>query len=331
MSLKGDSPAAHKALDSPDPRLRLYLLYGQDDAGSEALCARFARSMGPGSERVDLDGATLGRDPARLSDEAAALSMFGDKRWIRVQSAGEESLVAVEALLESPVAGDPVVLIAGNLRKNAKLLALCEGHAAALCIQSWALDARSGEPVAASLAREAGLILPPELARRLVALTSGEWGLLASEIDKLALYLDATPDNPRPVTAEALDALAAEGGDQHLFKAAAVILGGDLRGTEHEMARLRQNGGSLAGLLRLTLQRAVALSQAQAGIGGRAGGFGGGYGEDDLARKWSSEALVRAIERLGEAERAGRLQRGIGETVMARELFAVARQAARGR
>ncbi len=218
------------------------------------------------------------------------------------------------------------MLVAGNLRKTSRLLALCENRPDVLSIISYALDARSGEQVATAMARDLGLRLAPDLARRLVALSSGERGLLASEIDKLALYLDATPEAPKDVTAEALDALGAEGGEQQLFKAAAVVLSGNLRGAEHEMARLRQSGGSLAGLLRLTLQRAVQLAQAQAGVG-----WSGGKDNEDLARRWNGDALGRAIARLAEAERSGRLQRGVGETVMAQELFAVARMAARGR
>jgi DNA polymerase-3 subunit delta len=327
MSLKADNPAALKALDAPDPRIRLYLFYGPDEAGSEALAARFARAMGTQAERVDLDGATLRSDPARLADEAASMSMFGDKRWIRVTGVGEESLAAVEALFESPAGGDPVVLVAGNFKKNARLLTLCDGRADSVAIVSYALDARSGETAAVAMAREAGLSLSGELARRLVALSSGERGLLASEIDKLALYLDATPQTPKTATAEALDALAAEGGEQQLFKAAGVVLSGNLRGAEHEMARLRQSGGSLAGLLRLTLQRAVQLAQLQSG----GGGWSGGRDNEDLARQWTGDALGNAIARLAEAERSGRLQRGVGETVMARELYAVARLAARGR
>ena len=114
MSLRADNAAALKALDMPAATVRLYLLYGPDEAGSEALAARFGKGMGQGAERIDLDGPTLRSDPARLSDEAAAISMFGDKRWIRVQPAGEEVLPAVEALFDAPQAGDPVVIIAGN-------------------------------------------------------------------------------------------------------------------------------------------------------------------------------------------------------------------------
>jgi DNA polymerase III subunit delta len=334
VSLKADNPAALKALDAPDPRIRLYLFYGPDEAGSEALAARFAKAMaaGPhasaGVERVDIDVAKLRVDPSRLADEAAAISMFGDRRWIRATGVGEESLAAVEALLENPARGDPVVLIAGNLRKNSKLLTYCDGRPDTLAIVSYALDARSGEQAAIAMAREAGLTLPGELARRLVALSSGERGLLASEIDKLALYLDATPETPRTASAGDLDALAAEGGEQQLFKAAGSVLAGNLRAAEHEMARLRQTGGSIAGLLRLTLGRAIQIAQAQSGGGG---GWSGGRDNDDLARHWNAETIGRAIARLAEAERTGRLARGVGETVMARELFAVARMAARSR
>lgn len=328
MSLRADNAAALKALDTPADTVRLYLLYGPDEAGSEALAARFGKAMGGGAERVDLDGPTLRSDPARLTDEAAAISMFGDRRWIRVQPAGEEVLPAVEALLEAPAAGNPVVLIAGNLRKTSKLLTRVDGDKAAIAIVSYAPEGRNADALAVSLAREAGLELPGDLARRLIALTGGERGLLASEIDKLALYLDATPEAPKAATPEALDALGAEGGEQQLFKAAAVILSGNIAGAEREIAWLRRTGGSLAGLLRITLQRAVGLAQAQAGQGQRFGG--GGRGEKDLGARWSGPNLARAIHRLAEAERTSRLSYGVGEIVIAHELVTIARIAARG-
>jgi DNA polymerase-3 subunit delta len=325
VSLRADNAAALKALDAPAANIRLYLLYGPDEAGSEALSARFGKAMGQGAERIDLDGPTLRSDPARLSDEAASISMFGDKRWIRVNPAGEESLPAVEALMEASAAGDPVVMIAGNLRKTSKLLTYVEGQKAAVAIISYAPEGRNAEQLAVNMGRELGLELPGDLARRLVQITSGERGLLASEIEKLALYLDATPEEPRAATAEVLDALAAEGGEQQLFKAAMVVLSGNVRGTEHEIAHLRQSGGSLAGLLRITLQRAVGLSQAQNGQGQRFGGRG------DEPTNLRGDDLDKAIARMAEAERTSRLSHTVGEVVLAQELVNVARLAARGR
>ena len=327
MSLRADSPAARNALDAPSPTIRLYLLHGPDEAGSEALAARFGKAMGEGAERVDLDGATLRGDPARLADEAAAFSMFGDKRWIRVQPAGEEILPAVEALMSAPATGNPAIVIAGNLRKTSKLLTFAEGQQGAVTIVSYAPEGRNAEALAVSLARELGLELPGDLARRLVALSHGERGLLAREIEKLALYLDATPDAPRAATREALDELGAEGGEQQLFKAAGIMLAGDLTQAEHEIARLRASGGSLAGLARLTLQQAMALTQDGGGRGPR----GPGRGNEAIAQRWNPQNLARAIHGLAEAERTSRLSHGIGEPVLAHALVTVARLAARSR
>ncbi|MBT2186368.1 DNA polymerase III subunit delta [Sphingobium nicotianae] len=326
MSLRADNAAALKAIDAPAANIRLYLLYGPDEAGSEALAARFGKAIGAGAERIDLDGPTLRSDPARLSDEAASISMFGDKRWIRVSPAGEESLPAVEALMEASATGDPVVLIGGNLRKTSKLLTYVESQKAAIAIVSYAPEGRNAEALAVTMARELGLELPGDLARRLVALTGGERGLLAGEIEKIALYLDASSEEPKAATQEALDALGAEGGEQQLFKAAMVVLSGNIAGAEHEIAHLKQSGGSLSGLLRITLQRAVGLSQSQNGQGQRFGGRG-----DDGVASLRGDDLDKAIVRMAEAERTSRLSHQIGEAVLAQELINVARLAARGR
>ena len=80
---------------------RLFLLHGPDEAGSRALARKLAAAMGGETERIDLTGAELKADPARLADEAAAISMFGGARWILVEQAGDECTAAAEALIES--------------------------------------------------------------------------------------------------------------------------------------------------------------------------------------------------------------------------------------
>jgi DNA polymerase-3 subunit delta len=90
--LKANRGQIERALDAAGQTsaadIRFFLLYGPDEAGSQSLSRRLERAMGPGAERVDLDGPTLRDDPARLTDEAAAFSMFGDKRWVRISGMG---------------------------------------------------------------------------------------------------------------------------------------------------------------------------------------------------------------------------------------------------
>ena len=87
--MKAKPPEVQRALAKP-AETRLFLFYGPDESGSRAWIKRLGEAMGADAERVDLRGAELKEDPARLADEAAAISMFGDARWVLVEQAGDE-------------------------------------------------------------------------------------------------------------------------------------------------------------------------------------------------------------------------------------------------
>src|SRR6218665_1444909 len=119
--VKANRGQAEKALKAP-AATRFFLLHGPDDSSSRALARLVGTAMGADAERIDLTGGDLKPAPARLADEAASISMFGGARWILVEPAGDECLTAVEALLEAPAAGHPVVLLAGGPQPAPQLL-----------------------------------------------------------------------------------------------------------------------------------------------------------------------------------------------------------------
>mgnify|MGYP006146766071 CR=1 FL=1 len=80
------------------------------------------------SERIDIDSDRIRNDPALLADEASALSLFGDKRHIRLNFRREEGLAAVENLLSLEGDANPVIATAGNLTKASKLRKLAEAR-----------------------------------------------------------------------------------------------------------------------------------------------------------------------------------------------------------
>ena len=82
------------------------------------------------------------------------------------------------------------------------------------------------DQIAAAIAQERGLRLPAELSRRIVELTAGDRALMAGEIEKLALFLDAAPEHPATATAEALDALSAEAVDADTGPLVNAVIGG---------------------------------------------------------------------------------------------------------
>lgn len=321
---------------------RLILLHGPDRAGSEVLAARLAAAMGEGVERIDLTGSELKSDPARLADEAAAISMFGDKRLIRVDPAGDECLPAFEALLGAGAAGNPVVALAGQLRATGKLLKLAHASPAVIAVASYPPEGRDADRLALALAQAAGLRVAPDVAHRL-AEASADRALLAAEIDKLALFADAAPDRPREATHAMLDALSADTGAGDMGEAVNRALDGDAAGLDAELARLAGVGIEGVPVIRALLRRLGLLARLRAqvergdsaqSVVARAGHAVFWKEKDRTIRQlqlWSADMLARAIERALAAERALKRSGGPGTVVADDELFALARVAGRRR
>ena len=76
---------------------------------------------------TELSGETLKRDPARLADEAAAISMFGGRRVVRVRDAADALAQLFETFLGSDSGDTLVVIEAGELSKASNLRKLFEG------------------------------------------------------------------------------------------------------------------------------------------------------------------------------------------------------------
>lgn len=341
--MKTNKGQIERALDAPPADIRLFLLYGPDEAGSGALAKRLERAMGPNAERIDLDSGTLKADPARLADEAASLSMFGDKRWIRVMPATDDILPACEALLEAEQAGNPVVLIAGALKATAKIVKLAMDSKAAMACISYPPEARDAEQIAVAIARDGGLRLPTELARRIVENTGSDRALMAQEIEKLCLYLDASPERPMEATGEALAALSAGPQEEDMGALVNAVMGGDLKTMRQQMATLDAVGTNMGAILRPLQNRAMLLASIRAEFD-RSGRLDAAveaagkavFWKDKSAvqrqvKLWDSPGIARAIRRLSAAERASRSSRNAGDVLVTHELLAIARQAARER
>lgn len=335
------SAAIERALDAPSPAIRCYLLYGPDDSGSRALAARLAKALGPEAERVDFTPAQLKADPALLADEAASVSLFGGARHIRVDGAGEECFAAVEALLEAPAAGNPVVLIGGALKKDAKLVKRIGGDPAGLIFASYPPEGAEADRIAIGLARDRGLRIDEDLARRLADACGGDRALLAGEIEKLALYADATPEAPQQASHAMFDAIGVDSGEADLSKLVDAVIGGNERQLEQELVRLSAEGQEGITLVRAVLRRVLAMAGARAEMDR---GSAPAAAVDRVARylhfrekdgivrdlpRWPASRLALAVERLAGTERALKASGGAGPIAAETVFFAIARAARR--
>jgi DNA polymerase-3 subunit delta len=338
--VKANRAQVEKALKAP-ASTRFFLLHGPDDSGSRALARLLRASMGADAERIDLSGSDLKADPARLADEAASISMFGGARWILVDPAGDEAVPAVEALLEAPAAGNPVILLAGSLKPASKLLKLALAAPEAVAFASWPPDARDADKLAAELGRAEGLILRPDVARRIAETCGGNRALIAQELAKYALYAGASAETPKAIDHDVIDALGADSDEGDLSRLVGSAASGDAASLEAELARLHAEGQEGITLIRAMLRRMSLLARLRAEVergstpaavmaSSSKSLFWKEKGEigRQLAR-WRADLLAKAMSRLVEAERQVKASGGIGPLAADEELFAICRQAAR--
>lgn len=339
--MKANRAQVERALKAPNPDQRFLLLHGPDEAGSRALARSIAEALPKDAERIDLSGSELKADPARLADEAAAISLFGGARYIIVENAGDEITPAVEALLEAPAAGNPVAIVAGTLRPASRLLKLAIAAPQALAFASYVPDGRDAERMVLDLGRQQGLSMRPDVARRIADASGANRALIEKELEKYAFYLDATPERPQVIEHEAFDALAASAEEGDLSRLVDSASGGDVAQLHAELLRLSGEGVNGIVLIRAMLRRMTLLARLRAEVerGNSVDSVMTSHGKSlfwkekpvvgQQLTRWTSDLLAKAISRLLEAERQVKAPGALGPIAVDEELFAIGRQAAR--
>lgn len=329
-----------RALDRPDAKVRLYLFYGPDDGQSRALGQRLLAGLG--ADRFVVAAGAVKSDPALLADEAGAMSLFGGPRAIWVEPAGDEVAAGAQALLAAPAAESPVVVIAGALRKTSALLKLAESHPLALANASYVPEGRDAERMVSEVGRTFGLRVPSAVASRIAEACGNDQAIVAQELEKLALFVDAAPERPKELDHEALDAVAAALPEGDVQRLADHALSGALRLLAEELAAMSPAGTEGVTIVRSLQRRLLMLAPLRARIeaGETADGVMTSLGKSlfwkdksliaDLLAKWDAAALAKASERAGKLERGLMLGDAPQREAVGEELVALGRQARRG-
>ncbi len=333
--MKADRSRIAAATARLAPEVKLVLLHGYDDSATRDLADRLARQF-DGAEA--LAAATLDKDPQALAAAATSVSMFGDRRLIRVDGADEDTLAAVDAVLTGP-GGNPVIVVAGGLKKTSKLLARVEGDPHAL---AWQVpEARAGD--IAGVVTEAGAdfgVTPGRgAARALFDACGADRAVQRRELEKLALYLDATPDAPKTFEMSDLAAVGADLGDAEMGDLVAGIAGGDAAATDLQLTRLAAQNVAAIVIVRAVQRRFFTLLDLRAAVDGGASPRSAVEGarppvfwkeKDALAAelgKWRTPMVRAALARLLGVERAIKRSGSAGEVLAAQALLGLATQA----
>jgi DNA polymerase-3 subunit delta len=327
-----------RAVDQPESKVRFYLLHGPDEAQSRALGERLVAALG--ASRYLIAASSVKSDPATLGDEAGAMSLFGGKRVIWIEPAGDEIVAGVEALLEANSVESPVVAIAGVLRKTSALLKLAESSPSALAFAAYLPEGADAERMVIDVGRRVGLKISPPVAARIADSAENDQAIVFQELQKLALYLDAAPESPKELDSEAIDAVGAELSEGDVPRLADLALAGEMAELADQLALL-PHGAEGIPIVRALQRRLLQVAPARARIerGERPDAVMASFSKSlfwkdkgllqRLLSLWDSRRLATISERAGKLEREMMFSPVPTQEALGEELLAIARAAKR--
>ncbi|MCI5060100.1 MAG: DNA polymerase III subunit delta [Alphaproteobacteria bacterium] len=184
---------------SPDPKARVILVYGPD-AGLmrervKTMGLTIVEDLNDPFNAVTLGADILNDDPARLSDEAKAMSMMGGGRLIRIESGGDKLTALIKEYLEDPSAENLVIIEAGELGPRSSLRKACEAAKNAAALPCYVEDERSVSNLIRDMVRDAGYRIDADATHWLAANITGDRAKARGEIEKLITYIGPKPEN----------------------------------------------------------------------------------------------------------------------------------------
>jgi DNA polymerase-3 subunit delta len=334
--VKATRTSIGRALERPDSKLRFYLFHGPDEGQSRALAARLLDALGATKSVVAAGAVKSGA--VSLVDEAGAIGLFGGARLIWVEPAGDDIAEAVAALLDGPDPESVVAAIAGQLRKSSALLKLAEASPRALAFASYVPEGEDAERMVIDLARRLGLKASQSVAARLADECANDQAVIARELDKLALYLDASPNSPRDLDHDAIDAVGA-GSRGDAMRLADLALLGELGELGALMDKLRTDGWDAIPVIRSLQRRVLMLAPMRARVErgerpdavmtslGKALFFKDKANVGRMLRTWSAAELATIAARAGTLERTLMFVQPPAQEALGEELLAIGRKA----
>lgn len=335
--MKASKATIGRSVDQAAANIRLYLFHGPDEAQSRALASRLLEASG--ASKFLMTSGAIKSDPALLADEAGAMSLFGGKRLLWIEPATKDIEAGIAALLEGPAGECSVVAIAGALPKTSALLKLAENSPKAIAFAAYAPEGEDAERMVIEVGRRFGLKISPPVAARLADNAGNDQAIVTQELQKLGLYIDASPHAPKELEQSAVDEVGADNAEGDFLKLADLALSGDIQQLGDELARLPASGSEAIPVVRSLQRRLLMLAPARAriergeGLDAVMASLGRSLFWKDKAKvqrmlaMWSAEALATLAERAGKLERSLIFTAAPDREELGEELLAIARKA----
>lgn len=235
----------------PSPKARAVLVYGPDDG----LVRERARAMG-GTIVADLNDPfnvatlsadSLGDDPARLSDEAKAMSLMGGARLIRIENGSDKLTALLKEYLADPSLENLVIVEAGELTPKSSLRLLFEKQDNAAAVPCYVDDEKGVSAVIRQMLATGGYSIQPDAISWFALNIAGDRLRVRGEIEKMMLYMG---DRSKTITLDDVRAACGEAGDQSIDDLLYAIGGGRTDTALRAYAKLMDEGVNIVMILR---------------------------------------------------------------------------------
>lgn len=339
--MKITAGAVESFIRRPDEAIRAILVYGPDEGlvreRADRLIAGVVATPDDPFLIAELTADVIAGDPARLFDEASALSLTGGRRAIRIRDAGTGASAAVtkalSGFLADPPPGDTLVVAqAGNLGPRIALRKAFEESTAGAALPCYADDAGALDRLIDEVLAADDIRIAPDARTCLAANLGADRGVSRAELEKLALY--AGPGG----RLEVADVEACIG-DNALRSLDSIVLAagdGDRAGLDRELAASLAEGASPVAILRATARHLLRLhwiaARLESGERGRKAAQGlmppifPMHVERIVgqAGRWRPNALNRSLELALDAEQQCKRTGMPAEAVCGRTLLQIA-------
>jgi DNA polymerase-3 subunit delta len=326
-------------LKKPDLDAGVFLAYGPDTGLVREAAQKLARHYAGGDagsmNLVTLDASEVDSDPGRLAVEAKTVSLFGDRRVVRVRSAHKNLVLVLTELLDDP-AGAVVILEGGNLAPRDPIRALVEAGRRGRALPCYPDSDESLMRLIGEWLQEAGIEADPDVASTLRDTLGNDREVTRRELEKLSFF---AADSKRLTRADVLTLCA-----DNAALAIDEIL--DAAGTGHAAKLDEALDRALAAavnaqqLITMALGHFSALRRWRQEVdAGRSvrdvldnarpkPHFSRRSAMEQQLRLWTDSALSAALERLQLASADSRKRYGMSETIVRRAFLAITTMAA---
>ncbi len=334
-------------LRAPDAKMPVVLIYGPDEGLVRERAALLIKSVleDPSDpfRLSDLAADQVKSDPAMLVDEARALCLMGGRRVVRVRQAGDALRAACKSLLALETIDALVVLECGDLGRASSLRKQIEQASNAAAIPCYRDEGRDLGSLIDRLLVERHLRADAEARTYLIEHLGGDRAVTRTELDKLALFADASPETPRNLRIDDVACVIGDSAAVGLDDLAHATTLGDAKAVERCLNRLLGEGQAPVRLIRtllnhITRLRRLALLIERGETADRAIGqarppihFRRKTDVKMALRRWNGPRLASAQARLLNAEMACKTT-GRPDMLLCREaIFSICRHSAKAR